>query len=185
MKLSSMVMTLVMLAIFVVFLVIAGGYPANARFMPLVVGLPAIGLCLLQLILDIRERRRVAVVDHRGTFEKAEETVSRIAGRHVDFDIAHEQPAVIETGVTPESETGRRELVIWGYFLGFIGGILLFGFWVAIPVFLIAFLRYQAQSSWRTSLILGVVASIALFFVFEKGLRVSLHPGFVTEYVTD
>ena len=79
----------------------------------------------------------------------------------------------------------RRELVLWGYFLGFIGAILLFGFWVAIPVFLVAFLRFQAKSSWRTSLVLGLGASLAFFFIFEKGLRVSVHPGFVTGYMFD
>ena len=186
MKLSSLAMTFVMLTIFVVFVFIASGYPANARFMPFVVGIPAIGLCLLQLVLDLRERRRVAVAaDNRNAFEKAQDTVSRIAGRKVDFEVAHEQPAIVETDVPPESETVRREVVLWGYFLGFIGGILLFGFWVAIPVFLVTFLRFQAKSSWRTSLVLGLAASIAFFFIFEKGLRVSVHPGFITGYLFD
>lgn len=187
MKLSSFVMTLVMLTIFAVLVFIASGYPANARFMPFVVGLPAIGLCLLQLALDFRERRRVALVDPRNAFEKAQETVSRIAGRQVEFEIAHEQPAAVTVDAEPltEREMVRRELVLWGYFLGFIAGILLFGFWVAIPVFLVSFLRFQAKSSWRTSLALGLAASLAFFLVFEKGLRVSLHPGFVTEYLFD
>jgi hypothetical protein len=186
MKLSSLVMTLVMLTIFVVLVFIASGYPANARFMPFVVGIPAIGLCLLQLALDVRERRRVAVAgDPRNTFEKAQESVSRIAGRTVEFEVAQEQPAVVEIDTPPEGETVRRELVLWGYFLGFIGGILLFGFWVAIPIFLVSFLRFQANSSWRMSLGLGLAASIAFFFIFEKGLRVTLHPGFVTEYIVN
>ena len=181
---SSVVMTLVMLVIFVVLVSIASGYPANARFMPFVVGLPAIGLCLLQLVLDVRERRRVAVdADPRNPFKKAEEAVSRMSGRQVEFEIAHEQPAAIMATDEPaQDEVVRRELALWGYFLGFVAGILLFGFWVAIPVFLVAFLRFQAKSSWRMSLGLGLAASIALFFIFEKGLRVTLHPGFVTEY---
>ena len=51
-------MTLVMLVIFVTLVWIATGYPANSRFMPFVVGIPAIGLCLLQLVLDARGHRR-------------------------------------------------------------------------------------------------------------------------------
>ena len=70
-------------------------------------------------------------------------------------------------------------------FLGFIAGILLFGFWGAIPVFLVGFLRFQAKSSWARSLILGLGVSIALFFVFERGLKVQLHRGFVVSYVMD
>jgi Tripartite tricarboxylate transporter TctB family len=79
----------------------------------------------------------------------------------------------------------RRELVLWGYFLGFIAGILLFGFWIAIPVFLVVFLRFQAKSSWLTALLLGIGASIALYLVFERGLKVQVHRGFVVTYVLD
>src|SRR4029078_13193885 len=117
-------------------------YPANARFMPFVVGIPAIGLCLLQLVLDARARRPVAeAADTRGTFEKAEQTVSEMVGHQVNFDVAREAPPVVET--EPElspRETVRRELTLWGWFVGFILGILLFGFWVTIPLFLIFFL---------------------------------------------
>ena len=56
-SLSRSVMTLAMLGIFVVLVFIASGYPPNARFMPFVVGVPAIGLCILQLVLDQRGRR--------------------------------------------------------------------------------------------------------------------------------
>ena len=35
------------------------------------------------------------------------------------------------------------------------------------------------------SLALGLGASIALFFVFERGLKVQLHRGFVVSYVMD
>jgi len=186
MKFSNSTMTVAMLAIFVVLLAIALRYPPEASFMPFVVGLPAIALCLLQLVLDVRQRRHAhEAVDTRSDFEKAEDKVSRLVGRHLDFEVAHAAlPGAAESRLTPE-ETVRRELVMWGYFLGFIGGILLFGFWMAIPVFLVAFLRYQAKSSWRTALVLGLGASIALFLVFERGLKVQVHRGFVVDYVLD
>ncbi|MFN4128795.1 MAG: tripartite tricarboxylate transporter TctB family protein, partial [Paracoccaceae bacterium] len=43
-----------MLAIFAGMLAVAFTYPANARFMPYVIGIPAIGLCLMQLVADLR-----------------------------------------------------------------------------------------------------------------------------------
>jgi hypothetical protein len=120
----------------------------------------------------------------RSAAEIAEDKVSRLVGRPIDLEVP---PAAVSGAEAPlsQQETVRRELVLWGYFLGFIGGILLFGFWIAIPVFLVAFLRFEAKSSWRTSLMLGVGASIALFFMFERGLKVQVHRGFVTEYVLD
>jgi bacteriorhodopsin len=184
-KYSNSTMTLVMLAIFVVLVGIATRYPPQARFMPYVVGIPPILLCLLQLVMDARERRKAASPDMRSAAEIAEDNVSRLVGRPIDLEVpATAVPGVAETPLS-QQETVRRELVLWGYFLGFIGGILLFGFWVAIPVFLVTFLRFQAKSSWRTSLLLGIGASIALFFMFERGLKVQVHRGFVTEYVLD
>lgn len=183
---SNSVMTLVMLAVFLVLVGIASRYPAEARFMPFVVGIPPIFLCLLQLVLDARERRRTAAaVDTRSDIAKAQDAVTRAAGRPLDVDPA--LVALLDTTgpqISPQ-ERVRREFILWGYFLGFIGGILLFGFWVAIPAFLVGFLRFQAKSSWRTALLLGLGTSIALFLVFEYGLKVQLHRGFIVSYALD
>jgi hypothetical protein len=184
-KYSNSTMTLVMLAIFLVLVGVASRYPAQARFMPYVVGIPPILLCLLQLVMDARERRKAVAVDMRSAAEVAEDNVSRLVGRPIDLDVPPAAMSGVADAPLSKEETVRRELVLWGYFLGFIGGILLFGFWVAIPVFLVTFLRFQAKSSWRTSLLLGIGASVALFFMFERGLKVQVHRGFVTEYVLD
>jgi hypothetical protein len=183
-KYSNSFMTVVMLAIFVVLVGLASGYPPGARFMPFVVGIPAIVLCLLQLALDARQRRRgeTEVSDTRSAKEKAEEKVSRMAGRRVDFQISHEFMAGVGPEISPQ-ERVRREMVLWGYFLGFIAGIILFGFWVAIPIFLVAFLRFQAKAGWLFSLGLGMGASLLMSFVFERLFRVVLHTGFITDYV--
>jgi len=136
-------MSVVMLAIFVVMVGIATQYPPQARFMPLVIGIPGIALCLFQLFLEFRERRR---------------------------------PTAGET---------RREIVLWAYFIGLVGSLILFGFWLTIPVFLAVFLRCYAEESWRFSLVLSAAATTLLFLVFAKGLAVVLHGGFITEYLLD
>jgi hypothetical protein len=53
--------TVAMLAIFSTMVAVASTYPAGARFMPYVIGIPSIGLCLLQLAADIRRSRRAPV----------------------------------------------------------------------------------------------------------------------------
>jgi len=178
-KYSNSSMTLVMLGIFVVMVAIASRYPAEARFMPFVVGIPPILLCLLQLVLDARARHRPPA-DASSDIERAQATASQIVGHQVEFGAS----GTTEPQLSP-AETVHRELVLWGYFLGFIAGIVLFGFWVAIPLFLVSFLRFQAKAGWRTALPLGVGASVALFLVFERGLKVQVHSGFVTSFVLD
>ncbi|MGH6771037.1 MAG: tripartite tricarboxylate transporter TctB family protein [Xanthobacteraceae bacterium] len=175
-------MTFVMLAIFVVMVGIATTYPPDARFMTFVAGVPAIGLCLLQLGLDFYRRRRVELVDHRTDIEKAEDQASRFTGRR--FEMPSENVLFTESTHSPR-ETVRREIVVWAYFLGFIAAILLLGFRISVPTFLVMFLRFQAGTSWRNALIFGGAGSLAMYLLFEKILRVSLHTGFLIEYVID
>jgi len=144
-------MTVVMLSVFTAMVGIASQYPPDARFMPFIVGIPAIALCLLRLGLDLRDALR----------SKA------------PAPPAHDERTV------------RREMIMWAYFIGLTGGLLLFGFLLAIPVFVVVFLRHWAQTSWRFALGLTAVASVVLYMVFVQALGVALHPGFVTEYVLD
>ena len=53
--------SLMMLAIFLLFVGQALLFSPEARAMPLLVGLPAIGLCILQIVLDLRRQGRQAV----------------------------------------------------------------------------------------------------------------------------
>lgn len=48
----------VMLAIFAGMVAMATGYPPQSRFLPLVIGIPAVVLCLVQLAIDVVALRR-------------------------------------------------------------------------------------------------------------------------------
>ena len=179
-------MTLTMLVIFTVMVGVASTYPAEARFMPFIVGIPAIALCLLQLALDLYRRRAPATAaaadDDRDPLKQAEDQVARMAGRRVPFDMPSEN-ALFTASAQDEREHVRREIVVWGYFLGLIAGILLLGFRIAVPIFLVVFLRFQAGASWRNTLLYGGLGALAMYLLFEKVLRVSLHTGFLIDLV--
>ncbi|HET7669740.1 MAG TPA: tripartite tricarboxylate transporter TctB family protein [Burkholderiales bacterium] len=146
-------MSIAMLVFFGVMVGVATQYPPQARFMPLVVGVPALLLCLVQVVLEFKSRRRAA----------AESTVA---------------PDAATTGETA-GETSRRERVLWGSFLALVAGTVLFGFWATIPVFIAAFLRVVGRESWGFSLALAAVGTGVLVAVFRFGLGVILHNGFV------
>jgi hypothetical protein len=176
-----------MLAIFVTLVGIATQYPPQARFMPFVVGIPAIALCILQIFLDIRASRRKVdeVEDTRTDLEKAQAEVSRYAGRQVESEAttAEEIPMMLDAGIPPNSV--HREITLWAYFLSFVGSILLFGFWFSIPIFLVTYLRFEAKLTWVKALVTGLIATVILYLAVVKGLRVDLHPGFVSAYLFD
>jgi hypothetical protein len=52
----SSAMSALLLVVFTTMVVIATGFPDGARFMPMIVGIPAIALCAVQLVMDWRSR---------------------------------------------------------------------------------------------------------------------------------
>ena len=170
---SRFIMTGVMLTIFTVMVAISSTYPPGARFMIFVVGFPAIALCLLQLFLDIREWRN--------------ETASAQApgGARVDPSI---QMSINADGLPVTEYTPavvRKEIIVWGYLLALIGSILLFGFYITVPLFLVIFLRFYAEASWRLAILLPAGISAFLYVMLGYVFRMVLHTGFVTDYLTD
>ena len=180
-KYSNSFMTVFMLLIFSGMVLVASRYPAGARFMPFVLGFPAIALCFLQLFLDARERH-LNKTEAKSDVELAEEKVSRAVGHEVHFDVGN--ILMPDQGLEPHEQL-RREAIAWAYFLGFILGIILFGFHISVPVFLILFLHYRAGATWMMNLGLTAVSSFVLFFAFERLLHISLHTGFITDWVVD
>ena len=149
-------MSALMLAIFASMVAVATQYPPQARFMPLVIGIPGLVLCIYQLIVELRTRTEPA------------------------RDVA--DSTVAQTTVAAER---RREVTLWSYFVALIAALILFGFWVTIPVFLTIYLRHAAGESWRFALGLGLAGSGILFLVFHKGLGVVLHGGFITAHLIE
>lgn len=141
--------TLAMLAIFTTMVVIALGYPARARFMPFVVGLPAIGLCLLQLVLDLRAARRQRL--GLAPAPVAEEEF----GRH----------------------TAPAELRTWAYFVLFIGAVLAFGFLVATPILILVYLWREAGVRPLTAAAAAAIFTLVVHLMFERLLGFVLFPG--------
>lgn len=77
----------------------------------------------------------------------------------------------------------RRELVLFGYFVGLVAGVLLFGFWLTIPVFLIVFLRLHERDSWMFAISLTAASWLVIYLIFDQLLGIVLHAGFLTEYL--
>lgn len=180
-------MTLVMLSIFIVMTAMASVWPEEARFMPMVIGIPGIGLCLLQLFLDWRNRGRTkqqSEEDLKQAMRDAEEKVSRMTGRQMRFDVAHEMTMPIEE-VASAATAQKREKLMIAAFGALVGGVILFGFLVTLPVFLILFLRHIAGLRWGTSLLAAIIATAVLFGIFEFVLKAQLYRGLVGGYLAD
>lgn len=182
---GKIAMAVVMLAIFSVMVGMATQYPPQARFMPYVVGIPGLIMCLIQLALEIRNLRSNAEDEDDGKSEiaKAEAEVARITGRKMDFREAEGAAVVVEE--ESADQRGRREIIMCVIFLALIAGILFFGFWITVPLFILTFLRFFAGRTWRFSLMLTVISTTIFYCAFVLGLKVILHEGFVVEAIKE
>lgn len=176
-------MTYFMIAIFGIMLYVASTYPPEARFMPLVLGIPALLLCFLQLFLDLRATN-TKTRDDRSEMEKAEARVSQMTGRQMEFEAADIAPA-FTVSENPTAVVRSRELLIWGYLLAFIGGILVFGFYVSVPAFLLVYLYKEAKFSIARAAIFSVIGSGVMLGALTWGLKLQLHSGFATSALLD
>ena len=111
---------------------------------------------------------QVLVFPQRGS-EKAEEQVSRSVGHQVHFDVGDIR--LPDQGLEPGEHCAARR---WSGPISsaLILGIILFGFHLAVPIFLVVFLRYRAEASWRLTLGLSSAGvCICLYIMFEHVLH--------------
>ncbi len=170
------IMTFVMLAIFVLMVGMSFNYPPAARFMVLVIGAPAITLCLVQLGVDYYRHEEIEA--------GRQEPDARQLTQASDGTMMSTSSSPLASGDYSPA-TAHKELVLWVYFLSLIAGILLFGFNATVPVFLFTFLLSYARVSLRRAAIYTAVAAFFLYVLFNYIFRMPLHGGFVTDRLMD
>lgn len=143
--------TFVMLLIFGGMSLIALDYPAKARLLPLLVGVPASLMCLAQLVFDIRRERN-----------------ERLAGADVE-----------------EARLLRRKELGMFFWTGlFLVGILAFGFELAAPALVFAFM-WIGQREWIVTALIGAVCVwLIMYVVFNQLLGLPLFEGLVIRMIT-
>jgi TctA family transporter len=147
--------TLAMTALFAAMVGLAAGYSPDARLFPLIVGVPALALCILQLGGDVARHRRLTALG-------------------VNLTSALSDDAKAE----PHSAAG-----MFGWFLVFLGGVTIFGFLIATPILIFAFLRLSRREPLWLSSAMAAGGLAVIYGVFEVGLRLSLHRGLVFDWL--
>lgn len=114
-------------------------WPEEARLVPLFVGLPVLLLAAVQL-------GREALHAVRGRSGPSADILD------LSFDSS-----------VPSSVAMQRGAIFFGWIVGLLLGIWLFGFLIAVPAYVLLYLKTQARASWRLTLVL--TASMALLEV--------------------
>jgi hypothetical protein len=139
-----------------------------ARLVPITVVIPTLGLLIFQLVLDLapwleQKYRRFEKVDLLGVEEIKKEVSS------------HDQANSANAG--NDASSGRRELDLFSWVLLLVTMIYLLGFLVALPVYLLLYLRWRSGESWALSISVAVGMGSVLYGVFILTLRLRLDEG--------
>ena len=107
-------------------------WPLKAALFPVIIGTPLFFMTIAQLLLSLFERKE-----------------NRVKKSIMDFKFSEDVDQAIAV---------RRTLLTFGWITGFSLLILFLGFPIAIPLFLLLYIKLQAREGWRISLILTGLA---------------------------
>lgn len=148
---GRIITTLLMLALFLGATVMAIFLPAKAAFMPLLVGIPGVLLCLAQLVIDLR-----------------------ISAHPTEALAATEGPSDDEE---PEDARTELQMILWLFL--FTITLVCFGFIWGGPVIVTLFVRFSSRDSWMNAVFAGAGTFAVLFGVFIWLLELKLFPGLI------
>ena len=81
----------------------------------------------------------------------------------------------------PPDVTTRRTLIAFAWLIGFFLGIVLLGFPLAIPLFMLAYLRGQGREPWILSIVLAAVAWLFFELIFDRVLHLPFAEGLLLQ----
>jgi hypothetical protein len=131
----------------------------RAGLFPWAIGYPMVALCVAQLILALMGKEQRSQVVSLG-----------------DFEAAHE-PEV------PRSVTNKRTLQISLWIVGYFLAIWLLGFAYAIPLMILAHVKFGASEKWPISLVLTALGWGFFYLLFERALHIPFPPGQLFEWL--
>ena len=88
-------------------------------------------------------------------------------------------PPSRSTEVYMDSYGIKMLLLVGGGVTIFIGSIHFIGFYGAIPLFLLYYIRFLGRHSWATSISIAAVVPVVTFFFFDVAMRIVLPKGYL------
>ena len=124
-------------------------WPIKTAMYPRVIGIPLVVLAAVEVLLSLR-----------GVTEEKQQAVDTVLSDSLPPDV-----------------TMRRTLIAFAWLIGFFLSIVLLGFPLAIPLFMLAYLRGQGRESWILSIALTAVAWLAFELIFDRVLHLPFAQG--------
>lgn len=148
---SGLILGVLIMAVSAYAAISAIAWPLKTALFPLVISIPLFVLAAIEVFLIWRSGPRFAQTK--------------------DFQ---RPPAEV-----PGTTAGPRALRAAGWILGFFFAIGLFGFLVAVPIFLLAYLKLESRESWIFSIVFTAVVWGVFYGLFDYLLHLPFGSGLV------
>ena len=139
----------------VVYVVISYQYDEETRMLPLLVAWTTLVLLIIELLCQGESR----------------------LGGVLRLFLSGEVPGA--EAQTTSNTLLRREIGAFVWVFSVLGAVVLFGFYITIPLFVSSFLRFYARKSWTLALSVAVILTGAIWILFEVLMGYQLFYGFL------
>jgi putative tricarboxylic transport membrane protein len=130
--------------------VIAMDWPLKARLFPMVIGIPVFCMAAAEFLWGLlRPAEQVGAMDFR-------------LSEHL-----------------PSSVAARRALIAVAWMLGFLAGIVLVGFPLAVPLLVVLYAKLQGREGWGLSIGLAAAVWGVFYGVFDRLLHLPFPAGWI------
>ena len=155
MKNEENALMILLLAIMLGMTVLSFRFSSGSRMLPMISGICSSLILLFLIVMTFSSR----VASWYGRFEKK----------------------ALSTDEKMTVEERKKEVSIVAWFVG--GTILIYvvGFILSIPAFLFLFLKWRGKETWMVSILVPVVVTAVVYFVFMWVLSVPLYEGVLFE----
>ena len=145
----DMLFTLFILALVALAVYTSRNWSFGTRLFPWAIGIPVLGLSLVQLGLDLFQTRSNSASDNK----------VEVMDVPVDRSV-------------PLQEVLRRSANIFGWIFGLLAAVWLVGFRIAVPIFVFINIKFQGRERWLISLAITGGFIVFLLIVFDYVLHV-------------
>jgi hypothetical protein len=172
--------SIVLLLLFVYTAYEASSFIRLARYLPFNASIVAGSMMAFSIVTDIstfRRTGRVAVGDVSDT-----SSVAIAAEEEIAASEGSDGAGSAYRGPRTQREAMMRSLAVLGWIVGYLVGIATIGLMVATPLYLILYLRREANASWRLTII-GTFAILLLLTVMREAVNLQWPPYLLRDMV--
>jgi hypothetical protein len=160
------VLTLILLIFISILIVLSLGYPSRAGQTPLAIGIPT----WIFLFIESLSRLFPGFEKRFGAIGEASLFTGELA------------PMASE-GDSGKGSLPWREALLFFWLSGLLLATYLLGIMLAMPLFVLAYLRYWSRESWRLAIIYGVSTWVLIYLFFVKLLEMQRFPGAILQWL--